>query len=153
VTAARVYFVEAGPGGPIKIGTSLDVASRLRDLQATCPETLRLIVAIPGGHEDEHRLHCRFADERLHHEWFRGDGAVRSFALSLASANLETVIEMTRPVKSARRRLLRSREPKPKRLTLDEYRALFFVGEGSDIYRSADAEAVLLRAEKRRRPY
>lgn len=71
--AARyVYVVQGIDGGPIKIGRTRDVASRVSSLQTACPFELRVLHFIE--HENaaflESALHQRFAAARLHGEWF-----------------------------------------------------------------------------------
>lgn len=66
-----VYFVQAISGGPIKIGSAIDPAVRLTDLQCGNPEQLRVVGVIPGGgHKREHELHVLFAQSRIYREWF-----------------------------------------------------------------------------------
>jgi hypothetical protein len=71
VRPLAVYFIQAGVGGPIKIGCSADAASRLATLQVGNPEALRLLATAPGGFAEEATLHARFAAHRLTGEWFR----------------------------------------------------------------------------------
>lgn len=67
-----IYFVQAGNGGPIKIGrTSLVVRYRVRELQIGCPYELLLLATMPGGLAKERALHARFRGDRLRGEWFR----------------------------------------------------------------------------------
>lgn len=66
-----LYAIQAGEGGPIKIGVTMRPAERLRTLQTANAD--RLIGraawrAMPG---EEQALHERFADARLRGEWFR----------------------------------------------------------------------------------
>jgi hypothetical protein len=67
----EVYFIQAGDGGPIKIGISDNVPLRLNTLQTAHHETLRLLSRIPGGESDEAALHEQFAALRIRGEWFR----------------------------------------------------------------------------------
>ena len=67
--AHRVYFIE-GPGGLVKIGTSLGVADRLKALQTGSPTPLRLIGDITGDTTTERQIHKHFAKYRRHGEWF-----------------------------------------------------------------------------------
>lgn len=141
---SRVYFIEAGDGGPIKIGLSLDVAARLVTLQASNPLPLRLLATMPGDHGIERELHRRFKGERLNGEWFRGDGEVRRFALSIVTG--EAVEQPARkPPPVARPRKAHWR---PRHYTRAEWNAMFFVGDGGSIFRSAEAEQVLAHFEK-----
>lgn len=67
----KVYFIQTGETGPVKIGSSHDPESRLRSLQVANPDRLTLLGAIPGGYERERQLHSRFAHLLVHGEWFR----------------------------------------------------------------------------------
>jgi hypothetical protein len=65
-----VYFVQAGEGGPIKIGTALDVPRRLKKLQQAQSAKLVLLAVRRGGLKTERGYHRRFADHRIRGEWF-----------------------------------------------------------------------------------
>lgn len=65
-----VYFIRSGLDGPIKIGRSRRPYARLDDLQATSAERLDLLLILDGGAALERDLHARFAEHRLHGEWF-----------------------------------------------------------------------------------
>ncbi|GEL75182.1 GIY-YIG nuclease family protein [Myxococcus virescens] len=67
----RVYFIQAGEMGPIKIGSSRNPATRLLELQTGNPEPLFLCATSPGGVEAEQQLHEDFASLRMTGEWFR----------------------------------------------------------------------------------
>ena len=61
------YVIECE--GHIKIGRARVVASRLRDIQATCPSKVTLLATAAGATLE--RLLHRMCDEwRLHGEWF-----------------------------------------------------------------------------------
>jgi hypothetical protein len=66
----HVYFVRAGPDGPVKIGLARDVARRLKTLQTASPVPLLLLGVVPGDAKVERQLHRRFAGSRLRGEWF-----------------------------------------------------------------------------------
>lgn len=65
-----VYFIQAGDGGPIKIGVTNDAAKRLRGLQTGCPVPVRLLATQPGDVQREAELHSVFDAHRQHGEWF-----------------------------------------------------------------------------------
>lgn len=65
-----VYVIQAGDGGPCKIGHGRDVRQRLSELQTATHVRLRLIAAYEGGAAAEAALHRHFADFRLSGEWF-----------------------------------------------------------------------------------
>jgi hypothetical protein len=66
-----IYFVQGENGGPIKIGYTKDIAERIRALQTGYPDTLKLLLAIPGNVAKEQLLHLEFKEYRLHGEWFK----------------------------------------------------------------------------------
>lgn len=70
-----VYFIQAGEGGPIKIGFCMKlegVRLRILDLQTGCPWPLVVcrIMKAPERRQTEFALHRRFAKHRLAGEWF-----------------------------------------------------------------------------------
>lgn len=65
-----VYFAQAGPGGPIKIGIAKDHVRRFDSLQTGCPVRLTLLGYVPGDKSDEGTLHRLFSPLRIHGEWF-----------------------------------------------------------------------------------
>lgn len=65
-----VYFVQAGEGGPIKIGIGADPDERLHAMQIGNHAELFLLAAIPGTAAMERELHERFAAGRIRGEWF-----------------------------------------------------------------------------------
>ncbi|MFJ6775736.1 GIY-YIG nuclease family protein [Kitasatospora sp. NPDC091257] len=69
-TGDFVYVVGSPVARPVKIGRSVDPPSRLASLQAGSPVELRLLATFPGGPRLEKYLHVRFADQRVHGEWF-----------------------------------------------------------------------------------
>lgn len=68
----QVYMVQAGVGGPVKIGvTRRNIKVRLTALRNGSAEELRLLGLFEGGRELESELHRRFAAARLCGEWFK----------------------------------------------------------------------------------
>lgn len=77
------YLIQVGDGGPIKIGKSNDLASRLAALQTANPWELHVIGWHPRkGYRFEGRLHVELAAHRIRGEWFHPHPDV------LAHANL-----------------------------------------------------------------
>jgi hypothetical protein len=68
---ARVYFIQEGTGGPIKIGTSTRVRQRLRELRVNAKDTLVLRAMTKGGRWVEALLHSLFSHARIRGEWFK----------------------------------------------------------------------------------
>ena len=79
-----IYFIQAEGGGPIKIGRSRYPRKRLYAFQTGCVDrlVLRHTVAV---HERkvkqvEAKIQARFADQRLHGEWFEPNDELRKLA-------------------------------------------------------------------------
>lgn len=67
----QVYFVQAaGASGLIKIGSSVDPAARLKDLQIGSGVELKLLRVLPGGHLED-TWHAAFEHLRVRGEWFQ----------------------------------------------------------------------------------
>lgn len=65
-----IYFVQAGEGGPVKIGFAQDIKLRMNKMRSDNYEMLRLVAAFVGGVDDERALHNMFAAHHKHREWF-----------------------------------------------------------------------------------
>jgi len=68
-----VYFIQGQCGGAIKIGFSKKPEMRLKELQTGYPDTLTILLMIPGSESDEAAFHKMFEEFRLKGEWFRPD--------------------------------------------------------------------------------
>lgn len=82
----KLYFIQRGEAGPIKIGVAADAAKRLFHLQTACAEELRILkVTDQIGDITERKLHRKF--RRLQHggEWFSPDTELLALILSLPS--------------------------------------------------------------------
>lgn len=68
---AHIYFIQPLDGGPIKIGSAVDVQARFLDIQSCSPSILKVCAVICDKDlRFERELHKRFAHCRLHGEWF-----------------------------------------------------------------------------------
>jgi len=71
----KVYAIGAETG-MVKIGTSIDMVDRLKNLRATSPCKLELLLIFDGGMLVERALHRKLKIHHDHGEWFRPDPAV-----------------------------------------------------------------------------
>ena len=71
-----VYFIQGQCGGAIKIGFSVNPSKRLKELQTGYPDTLKILLMIPGDEGTEHALHYQLEGAKLKGEWFRPDECV-----------------------------------------------------------------------------
>lgn len=65
-----IYFIQAERGGPIKIGTSNNVKSRLMEFQIGNPERLVLLGVRTGSFQEERDLHDELAKFHISGEWY-----------------------------------------------------------------------------------
>jgi hypothetical protein len=81
-----VYFLELPSFDRIKIGSTCNLSVRLKSVAAIWPEPPRLLGAIPGGASEEMRWHTRWADLRVHREWFTATPELRAAIAAAVSA-------------------------------------------------------------------
>lgn len=65
-----IYFIQPKAGGPIKIGTTVRLGQRLKQLAAESGAELQVLAVVDGGFREEKSLHQRFAHLRQVGEWF-----------------------------------------------------------------------------------
>lgn len=68
--SGKVYFIQAGDNGAIKIGYTDNVNKRLKQIQTGNPYKLNLLKVINGNYETERTIHKLFSKDRLEGEWF-----------------------------------------------------------------------------------
>jgi hypothetical protein len=71
-----VYFIQGLCGGAIKIGYSASPEKRLKQIQTGYPDTLAILLMIPGNENTERTLHRQLEGAKLKGEWFRPDTIV-----------------------------------------------------------------------------
>lgn len=85
MTAPTIYFVQADPSGPVKIGyTGRRVRARMAEGQTFAPQELTLLAETYGTMADEAKLHRLFAHQRVRGEWFRYEGGLQELVMMLA---------------------------------------------------------------------
>ena len=67
----KIYFIQAGDNGPIKIGVTNNVRKRLSILQTFSPQKLKLLAIIEGSYDKERLIHQIFSKLRVRGEWFK----------------------------------------------------------------------------------
>ena len=67
--------------GPIKIGTSRNLISRMREIKTSCPGELKILLLLPGGYSLEKELHERFMHLRTHGEWHNPSSELINFII------------------------------------------------------------------------
>ena len=75
---SKVYFIFDEVHRAVKIGTAMDVASRLSSLQVGNAVPLRVVRVVDGGRPTELWFHKKFASKRLSGEWFLFDADMLS---------------------------------------------------------------------------
>lgn len=81
-----VYFIQAvGGGGPIKIGTTIRLSERLKQLIKDAGQPLQVLAVVDGGPAEEKQLHERFSHLRVVDEWFEAGDDLIGFIVAEAS--------------------------------------------------------------------
>ncbi|MEJ0017506.1 MAG: GIY-YIG nuclease family protein [Acetobacteraceae bacterium] len=65
-----VYFLQAGDGGPVKIGFSTDLSTRISSLKTGVFEAMKVLRVVEGTRDTERWLHDRFSAVHKRGEWF-----------------------------------------------------------------------------------
>ena len=68
-----IYAIQCGEGGPIKLGRAEDPVKRLRHLQTSHHERLKLLACEPADNDEdaEKAVHQHLSVFRIRGEWFR----------------------------------------------------------------------------------
>lgn len=69
----RVYFIGPGDDGPVKIGFTTHIATRLQQLQIASPVPLVVVASVIGTRLVEALLHRWFRRWHIRGEWFDMD--------------------------------------------------------------------------------
>jgi hypothetical protein len=93
---SRVYFFQAGEGGPIKIGVTAGSVTRRRDnLQIGAAEEIRSLGSYSGDRAAEAALHQRFAASRVRGEWFKPTDELLGLIAELAEPEAGRRVRVT----------------------------------------------------------
>lgn len=87
---SRLYFIQCGEGGPIKIGISSDPVRRMSGMQVACPYPLALLHdcgPLLDARAYEQRLHARYAPYRLSGEWFLPTDSLLGFIRQIVAVD------------------------------------------------------------------
>lgn len=91
-----VYFAEAKDLCRVKIGFSVNAASRLLAMSSGTPAPLILLGTIPGDCVVDSEMHERFKSKHIHGEWFVLDDAMRSEIESLITERRGRVFDKSK---------------------------------------------------------
>jgi hypothetical protein len=75
-----IYFAQSTEGGTIKIGCSVNVPARIKQLEMHYGQSLAVLATMPGGRDEERAIHERFVTARLgRSEQFRPVAEIMTF--------------------------------------------------------------------------
>jgi len=73
-----VYVIRSISGGPIKIGFSRDIGSRVREIESNHPYPLEILYVVRNvGTDFERHLHRRLKEYKIKGEWFIYNSTVK----------------------------------------------------------------------------
>lgn len=85
VNSRFVYFIYCA--GRIKIGYSSDVERRLSGIATGSPFRPIVLLTFEGSIEAEREVHAKFAEDRMHLEWFRLSDPLRRYLVKRIDAD------------------------------------------------------------------
>jgi hypothetical protein len=75
-----IYFIQAATsGGPIKIGVTIDLKRRLKQIEKQTGWKLFVLGVMDGSYTEERILHHKFATDYIESEWFNESTEIREF--------------------------------------------------------------------------
>jgi hypothetical protein len=77
-----IYFIRDAAGSRIKIGTTIRLSERLKQLTCESGDELEVLAVLSGSYEEESRLHQQFAHLRTVGEWFEPGDDLIGFIVS-----------------------------------------------------------------------
>ncbi len=85
----KIYFIQQGELGPIKIGISENLERRFGTARTFSPYSLRVLAIMKGSRKEEKQLHQKFRKEKLNGEWFCPSKKVIQYIQTLKGNNLD----------------------------------------------------------------
>jgi hypothetical protein len=89
-----IYFVQSLNGGPIKIGFTVNLLTRLKNIQIYCGSTVVPVAFVDGDRSLERAIHRRFAHARSRGEWFNPTPDLIDFMRNLADHLVPGMVEV-----------------------------------------------------------
>jgi hypothetical protein len=84
---AGVYFLYDPQENALKVGTACNINQRLCTLEVGNPRDLTFIGWIPGGLEEERKVHQSMPEQRIRGEWYRMTPEILAMVRSVCAAN------------------------------------------------------------------
>lgn len=83
-----IYFAQAGRAGPIKIGSTRDLAKRMAAFAVDNHEVVALLCSVEGDQPLEKRIHRLLRPHRVKGEWFRPSSEIVELVAIARSGDL-----------------------------------------------------------------
>lgn len=95
---AYVYFI-GGETGNVKIGYSKNPWARLKDIQSTWPEKLRVVATVRTTENSEINVHKMFHDLRVNGEWFTRSALIDDVLSAISNGSIKSEMDLDSFVK------------------------------------------------------
>jgi hypothetical protein len=91
-----IYFVQGVDGGPIKIGTTVSLYDRIRELCCRQRKDLKILAVTEGGRREEYQYLVKFAHLKTslgerHCEWFHPTADLLQLVEELAAKTPDSI--------------------------------------------------------------
>lgn len=83
----KIYFIQAGDAGPVKIGLAMNPEQRRTELQTASHERLHIRATVVGDLGTEQGFHRFYRREHVRGEWFRPSLRLKAFVEHLGGVN------------------------------------------------------------------
>lgn len=112
----RVYFIKPiGFDGPVKIGLTGSMKSRLSGLGAMCPFPLEVIAELEGDFRLERRFHALFGLQHKQREWFEWTPKMAEVVAAINAGTFDiNTLPPPKSLPSNRGKYVRSVAPTPR---------------------------------------
>ena len=97
-----IYFIQSGDNGPVKIGQSTNVASRLKCLQSASPNKLKLLYCHESDKFSEPMIRHLFNEILIRGEWFQPSKEIFDCIENLKAGNGSSYIKKKNKPKKLR---------------------------------------------------
>lgn len=89
---AFIYFIRGVGAAPVKVGFSIDVRQRMRELRTGNPYPLELLFVVPADRSLETTFHRELRGDRMEGEWFSGP-RIERLMIRVAAATEDMFLE------------------------------------------------------------
>ena len=112
----QIYFIKSER--MVKIGCSINIDRRIKEIQPWSPYPLELLAVMPGTVRIENAVHSMFEADWSHAEWFHLSADITAFIERIKDGNIPVLDEA--PKSAYRRQVIEKRSNVPSLATIEK---------------------------------